>query len=76
MIFKTTESKVKEALKTIRQNGGEITVVNNTGCFDIQGISGHFIWHEEKEEIEIDIEDKPFLIPMSVIDRKVKEFFN
>lgn len=69
IINNITEEKINRALQLIKDNGGTVTA---TG-FSVKGIEG--MYSRRGNDLIVEITLKPWYIPGSVIENKVKEFF-
>ena len=78
MVIKTTLDKFTEGIKTIRKNGGSVTLeaLDSTteGTAEISGVSAKFEFNQGK--LTIQITDKPWLASDSMIEGKIREFFD
>lgn len=71
--IKTTAEKVNEAIERLKEDG-EISVRGNTGEFEVMGVSGRYMY--ELGELNIVIDDKPWLISDEYVEQKIRDYFN
>lgn len=77
MRIKATEAQLEKAFKKIAQYG-QVSYDPQTdrGEFRAKGVEGNFFYDEKMQVLHIDITDKPFLASVSMIEEKIREFFN
>ena len=75
MNIKTTERKVDEGIKMIQEQGGKVKGNVTDGSAKIQGVSARFQWRPLTSTLTVVIDDKPWFATNSMIEEKIKEFF-
>lgn len=73
--IKVPQKKFDEALIKLR-SAGEVSFDGNAGSFDVSGVEGRFLYDEDASGLTIVIDDKPFFASDSMIEKKIREFFN
>jgi len=77
----TTPEKIQKGVDMIKENGW---VFENEEKWILKFSLSWIIWNfwyyklpnDELTTLHIEIVDKPFLVPESIIDKKIKDFFN
>lgn len=67
----TEISKIKAGLAG---SGGKFDGDITSGCFSMSGVQGQYIV-KTGAQIEITITKKPFIAPMSLVEKKIRSYF-
>ncbi|GAI78906.1 unnamed protein product [marine sediment metagenome] len=68
--LQTTQEKVLEGERLIKENEG---IIYEDNSFEISGVNGSY--HFENDVLTINITNKPWLASWSMIEEKIKQFF-
>lgn len=74
--IKTTFDKVNEGLNLIKRQGGDVYSKDTAGSVSISGVEARYSFDIGTEILTVAIDDKPWLASDSMIEDKIREFFN
>lgn len=79
MTIQTTLEKINKGIATIRSNGGRVSINQKDeitkGNVSISGVEARYSYNQNEDILTVVIDDKPWLASESMIEGKIREFF-
>jgi hypothetical protein len=74
-ITRTPKDIFDQAIGLAAEHGFNVLGDETGGTFEGHGVRGSFHFNVNRDQMLVNILDKPWILPMSVIESKVKELF-